>query len=279
MTTLSTVAKAVGRIARPRRVAIHGAAGRMGQRLIALLDEFPDLTLAAALEHPNHPLLGHPVAGTTYNDRWPDQPLDGGEGRAVEVVIDFSRPEALVELAETCAQRGAALVVGTTGLDATHREALDRAARVIPVLVSPNMNRAVNVLMRLAAEAARLLRGDVDIEILERHHRHKADAPSGTALKLGEIVAEAAGLSSVIHGRHGQVGARPRSELAIHAIRCGDNPGEHTIVFGMEGDVIELTHRASNRDGFARGALEAARFLVGKPPGHYAMSDVLGITS
>jgi 4-hydroxy-tetrahydrodipicolinate reductase len=143
-------------------------------------------------------------------------------------------------------------------------------------LISPNLSRAVNLLMRLTAEAARALVDSADIEIVERHHHFKKDAPSGTALRLAEIVSAAIGLDQLVHGRHGVVGERPRGEIGLHALRTGDNPGEHTVVFGLMGECLELSHRALNRDGFARGALDAARFLAGKPARLYTMSDLLG---
>jgi 4-hydroxy-tetrahydrodipicolinate reductase len=193
-------------------------------------------------------------------------------------VIDFSLPAGTLALAGACADRAIPLVVGTTGFEPEQRQVLERAAETIPLLISPNLSRAVNLLMRLAGEAARALGDAADIEIVERHHHFKKDAPSGTALRLAEIVGRAigAGPDRFVHGRHGQVGERTRGEIGLHALRTGDNPGEHTVVFGLMGECLELSHRALNRDGFALGALDAAKFLAGKPPRLYTMDDLLG---
>jgi len=153
---------------------------------------------------------------------------------------------------------------------------LARLADRIALLISPNTSRAVNLLMKLVGEAARALGDSADIEVVERHHRFKKDAPSGTALRLAEVAAKAIGSERLTHGRHGLTGERPRGEIGIHALRTGDNPGEHTVVFGLMGECLELSHRALNRDGFARGALDAAIYLVGKPPRLYTMDDLLG---
>jgi 4-hydroxy-tetrahydrodipicolinate reductase len=153
---------------------------------------------------------------------------------------------------------------------------LEGISKKIPILLSPNMSFAVNLLMKLAGEAARALGASADVEIVERHHRLKKDAPSGTALRLAEIVAREIGSKQFAHGRQGLVGERPRGEIGLHALRTGDNPGEHTVVFGLMGECLELSHRALNRDGFARGALQAAKALVGRPPGLYSMIDIMG---
>jgi 4-hydroxy-tetrahydrodipicolinate reductase len=257
-------------------VGIHGAAGRMGIRLIQLIVADPALRLAAALERAEHPGIGSdvgPIVGTGPLG----VPLSsvGEFGGPVDVMIDFSHPTAAMALAEFCSRRRIPLVVGTTGFETPQRQSLEGLAREIPLLISPNMSRAVNLLMRLVGEAARALGPSADIEIVERHHRLKKDAPSGTALKLADVVGKAIESSQFVYGRHGQVGERPRGEIGVHAVREGDNPGEHTVIFGLPGESLELSHRALNRDGFARGALDAACFLAGKPPGLYAMADVL----
>jgi 4-hydroxy-tetrahydrodipicolinate reductase len=170
------------------------------------------------------------------------------------------------------------LVLATTGLGGDGRKKVQRAAEKIPLVCAPNMSLAVNLTMKLATLAARTLKahaGGADVEIIERHHRFKEDAPSGTALKFGEMIAQTMGQTAHRHGRQGQTGARPADEIGYHALRVGDNPGEHTIVFGMLGETIELTVRATNRDCYAAGALAAARFVVGRPPGLYSMFDVL----
>src|SRR5262249_49274123 len=196
----------------------------------------------------------------------------------VGAAIDLSTPAATLKLAKVCVEQGVPLVVGTTGLEPDQRRELERAAESVPFLIASNFSRAVNLLMRLAGEAARALGDRADIEIVERHHHFKKDAPSGTALRLSEIVAQAIGSrpDRHAHRREGLVGERPKGEIGLHALRTGDNPGEHTVVFGLMGECLELSHRALNRDGFALGALDAAKFLAGKPAGKYTMEDLLG---
>jgi 4-hydroxy-tetrahydrodipicolinate reductase len=261
----------------PIRIAIHGAAGRMGQRLIALAAADSSLAVVAAIDSPTHPRLGEDAGvvagikslGVPVSDR-----LDG----AVDVVIDFSVPAAAQKILEVCRQRKIPLVVATTGFDDAQQQQLHAAARDIPLVWSPSMSVAVNLTMKLAEIAAAALKDrDTDVEILERHHRFKEDAPSGTALKFGQRIAAVMGQTSQRHGREGRPGKRPHSEIGYHAIRTGDNPGEHTIVFGMLGETIELTVRATSRDCYVPGALAAAKFLAGKPPGLYGMNNVLGL--
>jgi 4-hydroxy-tetrahydrodipicolinate reductase len=259
----------------PLSVGIQGATGRMGTRLIQLIQADPALTLGAAIDRADHPRLGED-AGTVLGLGPLGIPLEASLDRPVGVMIDFSLPAGTLPLAEACRRRGVPLVVGTTGFEPDQRKALEAAAAEIPLLISPNLSRAVNLLMRLAGEAAKALGDSADIEIVERHHHFKKDAPSGTALRLAEIVGRAIGSDSFVHGREGLVGERPRGEIGIHALRTGDNPGEHTVVFGLMGECLELSHRALNRDGFALGALDAAKFLAGKPPKLYTMADLLG---
>jgi 4-hydroxy-tetrahydrodipicolinate reductase len=197
-----------------------------------------------------------------------------------DVVIDFSLPEAVEGIVAACVARALPLVVATTGLEDRERLAIANAARTIPVLQSPSMSLAVNISMDLVGRAAALLArvgGRTDVEIIECHHRHKEDSPSGTALKFGHLVAAAMGQTRAAHGREGRPGARPVDEIGYHAVRAGDNPGEHTILFGLEGESLSVNVRATNRDCYARGALAAAAFLAGKPAGLYSMHDVLGI--
>ena len=196
------------------------------------------------------------------------------------MVIDFSLPGAVAGIARASADRGVPLVVATTGLEPADEQAVEAATATIPVLVSPSMSLAVNIAMDLVGRAGRLLAGvgsRADAEIIECHHHHKEDAPSGTALKFGRIVREAMGQAREVHGREGRPGARPADEIGYHALRSGDNPGEHTILFGLEGESLSINVRATNRDSYARGALAAAAFLVGKPAGRYRMEDVIGI--
>jgi 4-hydroxy-tetrahydrodipicolinate reductase len=258
----------------PLAVGVNGAAGRMGSRIIQMIQDDPALALGAALDRPDHPRLGEDV-GSLVGLGPLDVPLATQVDRPVDVMIDFSTPASTLALAKVCEARDVALVVGTTGFEPEQRRELERAAAVIPLLIASNFSKAVNLLMRLAGEAARALGDAADIEIVERHHHFKKDAPSGTALRLAEVVGQAIGSSQFAHGRHGVVGERPRGEIGLHALRTGDNPGEHTVVFGLMGECLELSHRALNRDGFARGALDAARFLAGRPPGLYTMDDLL----
>ncbi|QDV34515.1 4-hydroxy-tetrahydrodipicolinate reductase [Tautonia plasticadhaerens] len=258
----------------PLGVAMHGATGRMGLRIIQLIAEAEDLALSAAIERPGHARMGEdvgPIAGLGPVGMPLVDRIDG----PIDVLIDFSAPGASLAIASSCAERGIPLVVGTTGFEPGQRAELDRLTDRIPILVASNFSKAVNLLMHLVGEASRVLGDSADIEVVERHHRFKKDAPSGTALRLAEVAAEAIGTDRFVHGRHGQVGERPAGEIGLHALRTGDNPGEHTVVFGLMGECLELSHRALNRDGFARGALDAARFLAGKPPGRYSMEDLL----
>jgi 4-hydroxy-tetrahydrodipicolinate reductase len=251
----------------------------MGQRLIALGSADRELQIVAALDAPQHPRLGQDAGlvagvgplGVAVTAEW------SGEA---EVLIDFSVPAGAAAATGLCVRQRLPLVMATTGLDEAQKQALREAAASIPIVWAPSMSTAVNLTMKLAAEAAEVLKnvgGGADVEILERHHRFKADAPSGTALRFGEIIAGVMGQTGHVYGREGQVGRRPHGEIGYHAIRAGDNPGEHTIVFGMLGETIELTVRATNRDCYALGALAAAKFIAHRPPGLYSMHDVLGL--
>ncbi|MCS6853040.1 MAG: 4-hydroxy-tetrahydrodipicolinate reductase, partial [Gemmataceae bacterium] len=203
----------------------------------------------------------------------PDLPAE----LTIHALIDFSTPEGTMAVVPICMQRGIPLVVATTGHSLAQRQEIEAAAHQTAVLIAPNMSLAVNVLMRLVRQAAELLRGHgFDVEIVERHHRFKKDSPSGTALHLARIVQQTMGQSQLRHGREGLVGERPSHEIGIHAVRVGDNVGEHTVIFSTLGETLELMHRAHSRDCYARGALQAAKFVAGKPPGRYSMEDVLG---
>lgn len=249
----------------------------MGQRLIAMTAADKDLSLAAAIDSPQHPRLGED-AGTVAGIKPQGVPISATLDVPVDAVIDFSVPAAAEKIIEVCRQKKIPLVVATTGLNEAQMQKLRAAAEEIPLLWSPSMSLAVNLTMKLAELAGTALKDrDADVEILERHHRFKEDAPSGTALKFGQIISSAMGQTAARHGREGRPGQRPHGEIGYHAIRVGDNPGEHTIVFGMLGETIELTVRATNRDCYAAGALPGAKFLVGKAPGLYGMNDVLGL--
>jgi 4-hydroxy-tetrahydrodipicolinate reductase len=251
----------------------------MGQRLVALGSADPALKVAAALESPQHPRLGQD-AGATAGIGDIGVPLASKLESEVDVVIDFSTPAGAMSILDTCLQRQLPLVLATTGFEAEHHERIRAAASKIALLWSPSMSLAVNLSMKLASIAGAALKdhpSGADVEIIARHHRYKEDSPSGTALKFGQIIADAMGQTVHRHGREGRPGQRPHNEIGYHAVRVGDNPGEHTIVFGLLGETIELTVRATNRDCYAHGALAAAKFLAGKKPGLYGMSDVLGL--
>ncbi|HMC65205.1 MAG TPA: 4-hydroxy-tetrahydrodipicolinate reductase [Gemmataceae bacterium] len=260
-------------------IGVTGACGRMGQRILQLASQDPELTIGATLEAPNHPQQGQDIGEVGGLGRLgvpirAELPLD----ERVNVFIDFSTPAGTMAVLRTCTERRIPLVVATTGHTHAQRNEIEAAAHETALLMAPNMSLAVNVLFKLVRQAAEALRGkDFDVEILERHHRFKKDSPSGTALHFARVVQEAMGQSQVRHGREGLVGERPPSEIGVHAIRVGDNVGEHTIVFSTLGETLELTHRAHTRDCYARGALQAAKFLADRPPGKYSMEDVLGL--
>lgn len=261
------------------KIAIHGAAGRMGQRVTALAAEQANLEIVAALEAATHPALGQD-AGTLAGIGEIGVPLAVVGESAADVVIDFSVPDAAVAAVAHCLEFKKPLVIATTGFDEKQEAFVRKTAEQIPIVWAPSMSPAVNLVMKLteiAGQALKDLPSGVDVEIIERHHRFKEDAPSGTALRFGQIASNAMGLDSHTHGRSGRPGQRPRGEVGYHALRTGDNPGEHTVVFGMLGETIELRVAASNRDCYAQGALLAAEWLSGKPAGLYNMNDVLGL--
>ena len=260
-------------------VGINGAAGRMGQRLVHLTCEDKDLTLGAALESANHPRLGQDIGEIAGLGKL-DVPLrtDLPLNPRIDVLIDFSIPEGTMTVLPVCVERRIPLVVATTGHTAEQRRDIEAAAHQTALLMAPNMSLSVNVLFQLVRQAATLLKDKgFDVEIVERHHRFKKDAPSGTALHFARIVQEVMGQTELRHGREGLVGERPPHEIGIHALRTGDNVGEHTILFSALGESLELVHKGHSRDSYARGALLAAKFLAGKPAGRYTMNDVLGL--
>jgi 4-hydroxy-tetrahydrodipicolinate reductase len=251
----------------------------MGQRVTALAVADPRFRVVAALESANHPLIGKD-AGLIAGVREIGVPLGVVGESDADVVIDFSVPDAAVAVIAHCVEFSRPVVVATTGLEPDQQEYLRKAAKQIPIVWSPSMSTAVNVAMKLTGIAAKALRDlptGVDVEIIECHHRFKEDAPSGTALKFGQIIAAEMEIAEHRHGRSGRPGQRPRDEIGYHAIRAGDNPGEHSILFGMLGETLTIRVAASNRDCYAQGALLAAEWIVNKPPGLYGMSDVLGL--
>lgn len=261
------------------KVAVNGAAGRMGQRIVALVHADGELELSCALEYEGHPFLGRD-SGEVAGAESTKVPLTTALEGSVDVLIDFSTPSGLTQIAQQCLATGTALVAATTGLTAEQRESVLSCSQEIPMVLAPNMSLAVNLAMKLVEQAGRALQSTpdgVDVEIIERHHRYKEDAPSGTALQFGETIARVMGQTDHRHGRHGQTGQRPQHEIGYHALRTGDNVGEHTIVFGMLGETMEITVRGHTRDSYAHGALAAAKFLVTQGAGLYSMADVLGL--
>ncbi len=261
------------------RIGINGAAGRMGQRLVALASADSDLSVVAALEHAQHAMLGGD-AGVIAGVGPIGVELSSGWNVPLDVAVDFSVPVATSAVLAACLEKKVPLVIATTGLPQDLQESIRAATTTIPILWAPSMSLAVNLAMKLSEVAGRVLADHptgADVEIIERHHRFKEDAPSGTALKFGEIIARVMGHQDARHGRSGRPGLRPHEEIGYHAVRTGDNPGEHTIIFGLLGETLEITVRASNRDCYAHGALAAAKFLAGKPAALYTMNDVLGL--
>jgi 4-hydroxy-tetrahydrodipicolinate reductase len=264
------------------RAIVCGAAGRMGGRLVALLQEAEDFALVGAVERAGHPAVGRDVgeaAGTGVVGVRLSDDLRGLAATA-QVVFDFTNPEAAMRHVGIAADAGVAFVMGTTGLGPADLDRVRELSRRIPCVVAPNMSVGVNLLYRVLAEVASTLGTEYDVEIFEVHHRFKKDAPSGTAVKMAQVIASALRRDlekAGVYGRKGLVGERSREEIAVLALRAGDVVGEHTVIFGGMGERIEITHRAHSRDTFARGALRAARWVVGQPPGVYDMHDVLGL--
>ncbi len=263
-------------------VAVLGISGRVGRCLVRAIREAPDLMLTGALASPASSTIGRdagevaqsgPVAVAVTADR-------GAALAKAEVAIDFTLPEALTDNLAAVAKAGIPLVVGVTGLDANRQAQLRRFSERCAVLVAPNMSLAVNLLFGLAARAAAALPVDYDVEVLEAHHRGKADAPSGTALRLGEIIAGARGgtlAEHAVYGRLGKTGGRAPGAIGFASLRAGDIVGHHHVLFAGTGETLELVHRTTDRMTFAYGALAAARWILDRPPGLYGMADVLGL--
>lgn len=267
------------------RVVVCGAMGRMGKAILAVLSERPfGLVLSGAVEAKGHPLLGRDAfeaagageAGVPVTDDFPK-----AIGSA-DVAIDFTHAASSVEHAGHAAAAGKALVIGSTGFAPEQQAAVRDAAKRIPCVLSPNMSVGVNLMFQVAADVAKVLGDDYDVEIVEVHHRFKKDSPSGTAVKLADVVAGALGRDmkeAGVYGRKGITGERTRKEIGVFAVRAGDVVGEHTLVFGGIGERFEITHRAHSRETFARGAVRAAAWVAGKPNGLYDMRAVLGLPS
>jgi 4-hydroxy-tetrahydrodipicolinate reductase len=261
------------------KLIVCGAAGRMGKRIISLAVEAGEFDLIAAVENKDHPDIGKDaglVAGMQpINIELGSSYPDGGD-----VVIDFSQPAAADNTIDYCSESGAALVLGTTGLSDEQRQNLKAASQKVPVIYGTNMSVGMNVLFSLVGKVAAMLGDEYDIEIIEQHHRFKKDAPSGSALTLAENICKATSRGfpdSLVHGREGSDALRQEGSIGMHAVRAGDITGEHSVIFGTLGEKLTLNHITHSRDTFARGALRAAKWLVGKEPDLYSMADVLGI--
>ncbi|MFQ5491874.1 MAG: 4-hydroxy-tetrahydrodipicolinate reductase [Phycisphaerae bacterium] len=255
------------------RIAIVGASGQMGMRLMDVCASDPEVEVVAALAHPSDPRIGQPApcGGCPLI-------LSAETDTAFDALIDFSRPEGTLHWLEHCARAGLAMVSGTTGLTHDQMTALRVAGRRIPVLWSANFSLGMNLLMRLAPQVALELGRRFNVEIVETHHNHKVDAPSGTALELADAVTKATGGNlerDAVYGRHGQLGPRSKREIGIHAIRLGDQAGRHEVHFGGPSETVVLTHVVHSRDTFAHGAVRAVKWLSRQQPGWYTMADVL----
>ena len=267
------------------RVTIAGAGGRMGQALVDAVLAAPDLELVAALDVPDSPAIGSDAGARSGRPTGIRIAADVAAALArAEVLVDFTRPAGTLAHLAACERAGVAAVVGTTGFDPAARDEIVERSRRIPIVFAPNMSIGVNVLVGLVELAAARLGPEFDIEIVEMHHRHKVDAPSGTALRLGDAAAKGAGVSladHAVYAREGVTGERKPGAIGFATLRGGDVVGEHTVVFAGAGERLELTHRASSRGNFAAGALRAARFLAAKRAegerGLYDMADVLGM--
>ncbi|PZP61124.1 MAG: 4-hydroxy-tetrahydrodipicolinate reductase [Azospira oryzae] len=262
-------------------VAIAGSSGRMGRALLEAVAQASDMRLHAALERPGSPFLGRDageLVGSPNGVRITDDLAAGLKG--AQVLIDFTRPEGTLEHLRAAVSLGVNLVIGTTGFTEPQKQAIADAARALGIVMAPNMSVGVNLALKLLDLAARVLNEGYDVEIIEAHHRHKVDAPSGTALRMGEVVAHALGRDlkqCAVYGREVVTGERPADAIGFATVRGGDIVGEHTVIFAGIGERLEITHKASSRATFAQGALRAARFVAGKKSGLFDMQDVLGL--
>ncbi len=263
-------------------IGIAGAAGKMGSRIAALSAEYQGLRLAGAFERKGHKDAGRDIGLITGSGETGIRLADSLEAIIddVDLIVDFTSVETTKENLRTAAGRGKAMIVGTTGFTREDMKEVEAASRSIPCVMASNMSLGVNLLLKVLQDVARALGDDYDIEIIEAHHRMKKDAPSGTAMKMAQVIADAVdrNLDDVaVFARKGIIGPRTKKEIGIQTVRAGDIVGEHTVIFGGLGERIEITHKASSRDTFARGALKAALWLAGKPAGLYDMQDVLGL--
>jgi 4-hydroxy-tetrahydrodipicolinate reductase len=265
----------------PYRVGIAGASGRMGRMLIEALQAADDCTLSGALDIPTSPALGQDASAYTGQASGVFIESDLAKGLASsQFLIDFTRPEGTMAHLRHCREKGIKMVIGTTGFTDEQKTEIEDAARDIAIMMSPNMAVGVNVVFSLLRQAAKALATGYDIEIIEAHHRFKVDAPSGTALKMGEVVADALGRDlkeCAVYGREGVTGERDPSTIGFATIRGGDVVGDHTVLFAGIGERIEITHKSSSRSTYAQGSLRAVRFLAHQPHGLFGMDDVLGL--
>ncbi len=263
------------------RVAVAGASGRMGRMLIEAIHNSDDCVLAGALDVPGSPALGIDATAFLSSNSGVVITSDLQLGLAeAQVLIDFTRPEGTLAHLAACQALGVKLVIGTTGFSDEQKQALAEGAKQVAVMLAPNMSVGVNVTLKLLEMAARALSTGYDIEIIEAHHRHKVDAPSGTALKMGEVIADALGrdlAECAVYERYGHTGARDPSSIGFATVRGGDIVGDHTVLFAGTGERIEITHKSSSRETYAQGSLRAVRFLADKPQGMFDMFDVLGL--
>ena len=262
-------------------VCVAGAGGRMGQMLVEAVRASGDCTLSGALDVAGSPAIGQDAAGFSGQPSGVAITADIAAGLSgSRFLIDFTRPEGTMAHLRACAKLGVAVVIGTTGFSDAQKAEIAQMARQIPIMMAPNMSVGVNVTLKLLEMAAKALSTGYDIEIIEAHHRHKVDAPSGTALKMGEVIADALGRDlkdCAVYAREGVTGERDPSSIGFATIRGGDIVGDHTVLFAGTGERIEITHKSSSRATYAQGSLRAVRFLAGKPAGLYDMFDVLGL--
>jgi 4-hydroxy-tetrahydrodipicolinate reductase len=262
-------------------IAITGVAGRMGKTLVEAAGQSTGVRVSVAIERPGSSVIGVDVGELAGVGRLDVSVLDSIEAApAFDVLIDFTRPEVTMINLAACHAREASMVIGTTGLSDVQKVELTNAAQDIAIVFAPNMSVGVNLCLKLLEMAATVLGDEMDIEIIEAHHRHKVDAPSGTALAMGEVVAKALGRdlkTCAVYGREGRTGERDRKTIGFETIRAGDIVGDHTVMFAGQGERVEITHKASSRMTFASGAMRAAQWLEGRPAGLYDMQDVLGL--
>ncbi len=264
-------------------VAVNGIMGRMGLQIARLLYQDPSFTIAGGIERKNHPSIGVDIGTLLQGKNSEVKVTDDPEmiKTKLDCIIDFTTPASTLAVLEYARKKKVAMVIGTTGFSKEETETINQAGKEIPIVISPNMSVLVNLVFKLVELAAHVVGDGYDAEIVEAHHKNKIDAPSGTAIKLADIIAHAYNkrlTDTARYERHGQIGVRPRGEIGIQTLRGGDIVGEHTVMFIGTGERLEITHRATSRENFANGALLAAQWAAHKQPGIYSMSDVLGLT-